>query len=426
MSKHEQQREFAESVVRKLRAAGHEALWAGGCVRDLLLGKTPKDYDVATSARPEQVRELFGQRQTLSVGESFGVIVVLAPQRDAGQIEVATFRTDGDYSDGRRPDSVIFSTPEMDAQRRDFTINGMFYDPLDRRVLDYVGGERDLAQGIVRAIGMPQARMTEDKLRMLRAVRFTATFDFQLDHDTANAVRQMASQLTTVSPERIGQETRRMLVDSHRQRAVELCEELGLLPLVFPQLLPVVRCPEQWQLTRHMLRLLQAPSFPLAFAVLHDRLADCDSKSADLLAVVTAAGKRLRLSNDEIAATVWQLKHRATLRSASTLSASRLKRTLSEPGGHELLSYLRVQDVARAREPTDTLFCEEFLRDTPPEELNPPPLISGDVLKELGFKPGPQFKALLETLRDAQLNGEIRDADAARALALQWAAPKSS
>ncbi len=420
----EQQRAFAEIVVRTLRDAGFAALWAGGCVRDLLLGKTPKDYDVATDARPQQVRQLFGQRHTLSVGESFGVIVVLSPQRDSGQVEVATFRTDGDYSDGRRPDSVVFSTPEMDAQRRDFTINGMFYDPIEHKVLDYVGGERDLANGIVRAIGVPQARMTEDKLRMLRAVRFTATFDFQLDPETANSVQEMAEQLTTVSAERIGQETRRMLVDPHRHRAIELCKELRLLPVVFPELQPIADRPEQWALMRNMLRLLQAPSFPLAFAVLHDDVSDCGSDSADAILVTAEAGKRLRLSNDEIAAAVWLLKHRNSLRSASTQSLARLKRVLSEPGGRELLSLLRVQDLAHGREPADSLFCEEFLRQTPLEELNPPPLITGEDLKQLGLKPGPQFKQLLDALRDAQLNGEVRTFEESRALALQLKASR--
>ncbi len=415
----DQQRAFAEAVVRQLRNAGFTALWAGGCVRDLLLGKPPKDYDVATDARPEQVRAVFGNRRTLSVGESFGVIVVLAPDRDAGQIEVATFRTDGQYSDGRRPDSVIFSTPEMDAQRRDFTINGMFYDPLERRVLDYVGGERDLGSGIVRAIGDPHARMTEDKLRMLRAVRFTATFDFQLDLKTAESVKEMASQLTTVSAERIGQEVRRMLVDPHRHRAMQLCVELELLPQVFPELKPIQSRPELWQSTLHKLRLLQTPSFSLAFAVLYDRLHECDTECRDSLAAVTAAGQRLRLSNQELDATLWLLKHRRSLRSAATQSLARLKRTLSEPGGEELLSLLRVQDLAEGHDPNDSLFCEEFLRVTPLAELNPPPLITGDDLKRLGLAPGPQFKRLLDTLRDAQLNGELASHEAALSHAKQ-------
>ncbi len=231
------QREFAIEIVRKLRAAGYEALMAGGCVRDLLLGREPQDYDVATTARPEQVRTLFGHRRTLAVGASFGVIVVLPPRgNDAGQVEVATFRTEGPYLDGRRPESVAFCTPEEDAQRRDFTINGMFYDPIETRVLDFVEGEADLAARVIRAIGDPHDRMREDKLRMLRAVRFTATLDFELDEVTAAAVREMADQITVVSAERIAQELRRMLVDAHRRRAVELCDDVGLLAVILPEL----------------------------------------------------------------------------------------------------------------------------------------------------------------------------------------------
>lgn len=418
------QRAFAVDVVRTLRSHGFTALWAGGCVRDLLLGKAPKDYDVATNARPEQVRQVFGQRHTLSVGESFGVIVVLPPNREAGQIEVATFRTDGDYSDGRRPDSVVFSTPEMDAQRRDFTINGMFYDPLEQRVFDYVGGEQDLAQGIIRAIGVPQARMTEDKLRMLRAVRFTATFDFKLDLATAHAVREMASQLVAVSAERVAQELRRMLVDAHRQRAIELCEELGLLPLVFPELLPVVRRDDAWHITKCMLRLLQQPSFPLALATLHDRLGDCGFESFDPMQRVIDAGRRLKLSNQEIDAAAWLLKHRATIRKASQQSLARLKRTLCEPGAYELVDLMRVEDLAVGRDPADSLFCDEFLATTPSHELNPPPFVTGDDLKRLGLVPGPRFKGLLDQLRDAQLNGEVSTREAALKLAGELAAER--
>ena len=229
-------REFAVEIVRKLRAAGHTALLAGGCVRDLLLGREPKDFDVATTARPEQVRDLFGHRRTLAVGASFGVIVVVPPRgSEAGQVEVATFRTEGPYQDGRRPESVAFCTPEEDAQRRDFTINGMFYDPVEARVLDFVGGEADLAARVLRAIGDPHARMREDKLRMLRAVRFAATLDFMLDEVTAAAVREMAHEIVVVSHERIAQELRRMLVDTHRRRAVELCDSVGLLSVILPE-----------------------------------------------------------------------------------------------------------------------------------------------------------------------------------------------
>src|SRR5262245_37039879 len=221
MSSTDPQREFAVQVVRKLQEAGFVALWAGGCVRDYLLGHPPDDYDVATSARPEQVRELFGPRRTRAVGASFGVMLVHAPQHSgAHDVEVATFRTEGPYLDGRRPEHVTFATAEEDAQRRDFTINGMFFDPVAETVLDYVGGRGDLERHLVRAIGDPRARLGDDKLRMLRAVRITARFDFALDEATAKAIREMAGEILVVSQERIAQELKKMLVHQRRARAV--------------------------------------------------------------------------------------------------------------------------------------------------------------------------------------------------------------
>ena len=198
----QKQRDFAEEVVRKLQSAQFQAYWAGGCVRDQLLGRVPKDYDVATNAQPEQIREVFGRRRTLAIGAAFGVITVLGP-KPAGQVDVATFRRDAHYSDGRHPDSVTFSSAEEDASRRDFTVKGLFFDPLSETVIDYVGGQEDLRGRVVRAIGDPQARLAEDKLRMLRAVRFAAVLDFQLDRATLEAITAMADQLPAVSPERI-------------------------------------------------------------------------------------------------------------------------------------------------------------------------------------------------------------------------------
>jgi poly(A) polymerase len=219
MAAEKSQREFALDVVKRLRDAGHNALWAGGCVRDQLLGLSPKDYDVATSALPDAVRDLFGRRRTLAVGASFGVITVLGG-KPLEPIEVATFRTDGDYRDGRRPESVAFTDAEHDAQRRDFTINGLFYDPLEERVVDYVGGVADIEARVVRAIGDPRRRFGEDKLRMLRAVRFAATYGFALDPDTLAAIRDMAAGVTAVSGERIGGELRRVLTHRLRRRGV--------------------------------------------------------------------------------------------------------------------------------------------------------------------------------------------------------------
>ncbi|MEX0718929.1 MAG: CCA tRNA nucleotidyltransferase [Planctomycetaceae bacterium] len=387
------QREFAVEVVRRLREAGHVALWAGGCVRDFLLGRTPKDYDVATDARPEQVRELFGKRRTRAVGASFGVILVHG-SRDAGDIEVATFRTEGPYSDSRRPDSVAFATAEEDARRRDFTINGIFYDPLEQRVLDYVGGEEDLGRAIVRAIGDPRARMTEDKLRLLRAVRFAATLDFELESATAEAVREMAPQLHLVSAERIAQELKRMLVDPHRMRAVRLARDLGLLAEIVPELFAGKIDLEP---TFHLLQHLDEPRFELALAGL-------------LHTVPEYAGeicRRLRLSNHETDAVVWMSEHRDALDDAATLSKSRLKRLMAHPLFDDLLRLERVKLLAHGADLAPVLFCEEYLRTTPREEIDPPPLVGGADLITLGLAPGPRFKEILETLRDAQLEGTL-------------------
>jgi poly(A) polymerase len=238
------QREFALDIVRKLRAAGYDALWAGGCVRDQLLGLVPKDYDVATSATPDQIRDVFGRRRTLPIGAAFGVITVLGP-RSAGQIEVATFRADAAYSDGRHPDSVTFTTAEHDAERRDFTINGLFYDPIAETVVDYVGGQQDLRDRIIRAIGDPRLRLTEDKLRMLRAVRFAATFRFEIEPETFRAIQEMAGDITSVSAERIGMEIRRMLLDPNRAVALELLKESGLLAHVLPEV--AAHSAQNWQ-----------------------------------------------------------------------------------------------------------------------------------------------------------------------------------
>ena len=223
------EREFATDIVRALQQAGFRALWAGGCVRDELLNLTPNDYDVATDARPEQVRKLF--RRTVAVGAAFGVIEVVGPRGPGGEfltVEVATFRSDGAYIVGRRPESVVFSSPEQDAQRRDFTINGMFFDPLANELIDYVGGQRDLDAKVLRAIGDATARFTEDKLRVLRAVRIAARFGFTVDPDTLRAGRAIAPEITVVSAERIAEELRKLLVHPNRVRGLDLLRDFAL------------------------------------------------------------------------------------------------------------------------------------------------------------------------------------------------------
>jgi poly(A) polymerase len=420
MQQQEQNRQFAVDVVRRLKDAGFTALWAGGCVRDFLLGRTSKDFDVATDARPDDVRNLFGHRRTLAVGASFGVIVVRAP-RGVEDVEVATFRTEGPYLDGRRPEHVSFTTPEEDAQRRDFTINGLFYDPIEQQVFDFVDGERDLRAGIVRAIGDPHDRMTEDKLRMLRAVRFAATLEFELDTVTAAAVRNMAAQMLVVSAERIAQELRRMLVDGHRMRAMQLTAEVGLLPVILPEVALLISESDSphWERTLHMLDLLGTSRFELATAVLLHAVR-AEGRAADMPAakqVVHAICRRLKLSNQETDDICWLFKHQLALRDASGLSTAALKRLMSQRLIADLIALFRVETLARGADLTAVVFCEEYLNSTPREEIDPPPLLTGDDLIAHGFHPGPQFKTILDTVRDAQLNGEITTMDQALQLA---------
>src|SRR5262245_33352992 len=263
----QRQREFALEIAQKLRTAGFEALWAGGCVRDQLLGITPKDSDVATSAKPDEIRDLFGRRRTLPIGASFGVIMVLGP-RDAGQIEVATFRKDAAYSDGRHPDAVTFSDAEHDAQRRDFTINGLFFDPLAEQVIDYVGGQEDLSRRVIRAIGDPLARIAEDKLRMLRAVRFASRFDFTIEGGTLAAIKQQARELVIVSAERVAAEMRLILTHSSRARGVELLDATGLLEIVLPECALLMQSPDQRSRSLAILASLHSPTFSMSLAAL--------------------------------------------------------------------------------------------------------------------------------------------------------------
>jgi poly(A) polymerase len=429
MSSPDPAREFATEVVQKLHGGGYVALFAGGCVRDLLMGRQPQDYDVATDARPEQVRALFGQRKTVAVGESFGVVIVLGP-RVEGQhikIEVATFRAEGTYPDGRRPDpsQIRFTTPEEDAQRRDFTINGMFYDPLARQVHDYVGGEADVKAGIVRAIGRPHDRMTEDKLRMLRAVRFAATLDFELDPATAAAVAQMAPQLSVVSVERITQELLKMLVSPHRRRGMRLVQQLGLLPVIVPEVSEIVAAdePGRWAHVLDMLDQLESPSFELSLATLLQHLPASGGESKrdrDRAGTVAGVARRLRLSNQQADRTVWLVAHQHDLDDAPTLAIAKLKRVLAHPFAGDLIKFLRADARARRGDAAALEFVDRYLAETPVEVINPPPLLNGADLIALGLTPGPEFQSLLERLRDEQLEGRVTTKDAAIALLRSW------
>ena len=274
----------------------------------------------------------------------------------------------------------------------------MFYDPIEERVLDYVGGAADLTAKVIRAIGDPHERVREDKLRMLRAVRFAATLDFTLDPTTADAIREMSSELVVVSAERIAQEKKKMLVDVHRRRAIELADDVGLIRIVFPELDPIHRVSE-WQITLRRLELLESPSFELAMAALLKPLSD---KS-----VVEKVCRRLKLSNDECDRIAWLVAHQTDLDDAPQLSLAALKRTLAHPYRDDLIKLVRVDRIANSSSLEPIKFCENFLATTPVEVLDPIPFVTGDDLIALGLKPGPRFKSVLVVIRDAQLNLQI-------------------
>lgn len=388
-------------IVAKLRAAGFEAYWAGGCVRDEILGRHPKDYDVATGATPEEIRHLFGFGRTLAIGAAFGVITVLGP-RGAGQVEVTTFRRDARYSDGRHPDAVVFSSAEEDASRRDFTINGLFFDPMGNRVIDYVGGQEDLKRGLVRAIGLAEERFTEDKLRMLRAVRFAATFQFALEESTQAAIRRMADEIRVVSPERIAMEMRRMLVDVHRGHAIRLLVETGLHAVVLPE----IEAGDVLERRLAVIERLAEPEFPLALAGL---LAEAGEETAEVV------GRRWRLSNKETERTGWLVTHRDALRGAAARPWSSVQRVLAHDGAADLVALFEATLRAGGEPLDDVDWCRQRLA-RPREELDPPPLLTGDDLRLHGVRMGPIYRELLEKLRDAQLDGHVRSR--AEALAL--------
>jgi poly(A) polymerase len=427
-------RDFAIEVVRQLHGAGFQALWAGGCVRDQLLGLSPKDYDVATDARPEEVRKIF--RRTVAVGASFGVVEVLGPPPI--KVQVATFRADVSYSDGRHPDAVVFASAREDALRRDFTINGMFFDPLENQVIDYVGGQRDLDARILRAIGDPKERFVEDKLRLLRAIRFATHYQLTIDPSTEAAIRSMADQLPVVSAERIAEELRRLMVDVHRRRGMEWFVDFGLAQAIIPELLEmkgVAQGPPEaptGDLWEHVLQVIDrlgpAPSFPLAFAaLLHDvgkRRTMGRTPDRYTFYYHEHVGRRmaydicrrLKLSNEERERVEWLVERHQFLCDARQMRKSKLKMILVHPGIRELLALHRADAQASGRSEDHVDFCEQCLRQWSADILDPPPLLTGDDLVKLGLEPGPAFKPLLDAVRESQLEGAISTKEEALAL----------
>lgn len=422
----EMNQEFATSVVMKLRNAGYQALWAGGCVRDVLMHNIPKDYDVATSAIPDQVIALFGARKCVAVGASFGVVVVIAPH-GTQHVEVATFRTDGSYLDGRRPSTVTFSTPEEDAQRRDFTINGMFFDPVEKKILDYVGGETDLALRQIRAIGNPRDRFAEDYLRMLRAVRFAARFQFTIDPETALAIKELVHKLPQVSAERITDELHRMLSDQHRATAVALCREYGLWSEVFPiydhprveqhGIETVEEESTHWDNAYLQLQALNTTKPELSWVILLNVLPDVVTDQAAKDEFVSKFFRPLRLSNAQLDLIQWLYANQFTLNEPQQLPLEQLKRTLQHAYCTDLLELIRVRNLALHESSDAYDYCVEYLAQTPANVLNPPELINGADLIQHGYKPGKLFKIILDKIRNEQLAERIHSREEAFKLA---------
>ncbi len=437
MTHSEASRRFATEVVSRLRAAGFQSLWAGGCVRDLILGQVPADYDVATDATPDQVIAILPYH-TVPVGISFGVVRVLDPKHSGVEVEVATFRSDGAYVDGRRPETVVFGSPQLDAERRDFTINGMFLDPLSDELFDYVGGQEDLKRRLLRAIGDPEARLREDKLRVLRAIRLAARFHLQIELRTDAALRSMAGAVVTVSAERIAQELRRMLVHATRARAMNFALDVGVVKAILPPLAgmkglfqgkPVQPESDLWDHTMLVLELLPPdPSFTLAFAALvHDvgkpRCVEIDQgrvrfPNHEQLGAKIAAQlcRSLKLSVAERERITWLVAHQRDLVAARELPESKLKQMLAEPGISELLALDRADALASTGSALDVDYCEYYLRELPAGPINPPPLVTGHDLVRHGLTPGPSFKQILDQIRIAQLDGKFRS----KPEALRW------
>jgi poly(A) polymerase len=424
----------ARGLVDRLREAGHIAYFAGGCVRDLVRGKAPKDIDIATEARPEQVQKIFPR--TYAVGAHFGVIVVLENEL---QFEVATFRADGIYLDGRHPAEVRFSSPEEDARRRDFTINGMFFDPPNDAVIDFVGGRSDLEARLVRAIGDPAQRFAEDRLRLLRAIRFATVLDFTVEEATWTAIVRAADTIGEISAERIREELVRIFLSPQRARGWDLLDASGLMKQILPELEAMKGCeqPPQFhpegdvfQHTRIMLQLLpDEVSLPLVLSVLFHDIGKPPTASVDeegrirfnghdkLGAEMTEAlMERLRFSRAEIDATVEAVRQHMVFKDVPNMRLAKLKRFMARPTFADELELHRV-DCASSHGMLDNYeFLQRKQEEFAHEPIIPPPLVRGDDLIALGMKPGPRFGEILEAVETRQLEGTLRD----REEALAW------
>lgn len=427
-------RKTAEQIIQKLTQAGHTALMAGGCVRDMMLGREPKDYDVATSATPEQVVALFPRAQT--VGAHFGVVIV---RLNHEHVEVATFRSDGSYSDGRRPDSVTYSTPELDAERRDFTVNGLFYDPLTEKVIDYVGGQNDLRMGLLRAIGVAKDRFEEDRLRMLRAIRFATVLEFDIEHATWESICGLAEKIKSVSIERIREEFIKIMLSPNRVRGFDLLVNSGLIGHFLPEILLLQGCEQPPQFhpegdvfihTRLMLSLLPAEvSLPLVMSVLlHDiakpatqtRDADTgrirfnghDKLGAEMTGEIM---RRMKFPNDVIEPTIVAVENHMIFKDVKKMRTAKLRRFMARPSFEDELALHRVDCLGSNGWLDNYDFLKEKREEFANEPALPARLINGADLIARGWTSGKPMGRLLVTLQTLQLEGTLKTKDEALA-----------
>jgi poly(A) polymerase len=427
-------REAATEIVRRLQAEGFEAYFVGGCVRDMVMGLVPKDYDVTTAATPEQVVRFFPE--ALMVGAQFGVVIV---PREAGNVEVATFRSDGAYADGRHPQEVRYSnTAQEDVRRRDFTINGLLFDPLSDRVLDYVDGQADIRARRLRTIGDPDERLSEDRLRMLRAVRFSARFGFKLDPAALQAIRRLAPQIHSVSAERVRDEIIKILTEGPARAGFELLDQAGLLAEVLPEIKKmqgVEQPPEfhpEGDVWIHMLMMLDGlhqPTATLALGVLlHDvgkpptftvreriRFDNHVEVGAKMAEEICA---RLRISARETTRVVELVHHHLRFKDFPNMKRSTQLRFIRMEGFDEHLELHRLDCLSSHRDLTNYQMARRMLEETPKEEIKPAPLLTGTDLIAAGYKPGPIFKTILRAVEDAQLEGRVHTLQDAMALAV--------
>lgn len=421
----------ALAIVNRLREKGFVAYFAGGCVRDRILGVTPKDYDIATDARPEVVQSLFDE--TVAIGAAFGVIMVVL---DGDPFEVTTFRADAPYLDGRRPSAVRFGTIEEDAIRRDFTIGGMFFDPVESRLIDLVGGMRDLRAGIIRAIGNPYDRFAEDHLRILRAARFSARLDFAIDAATWTAMKRAVPMIKLIAAERIGEEMVMLMTEGGAARGLELMRECGLLEQLMPEVLEMIGCgqPENfhpegdvYRHTRIAVSMLEPGcSETVAFGILlHDiakprcRAVGPDGKvtfyghtdqGAQMAIDIMARLKRSRAVQERVA---YLVHNHLRLCMAPRMRTATLKRMLVEDGFDELMQVAFMDAFASSSYMGFWHFCRHALSTMTAREIRPARLIGGNDLIGLGFEPGPRFKTILKEVEDLQLDGALQSREQA-------------